>query len=129
MKRILSLILLVSFLLCGCSYKNNTPKEETKIVINLPKDNTVNGYRTDKVASAVVSMPDKIKAEDTAIAENETNANNGISKELCGNKNSKVFHSSSCGSVTKMKDNNKIYFKNRNEFISNGYKPCSRCNP
>lgn len=72
-------------------------------------------------------MPDTIKAEDTAVI--SALENESTSKDYCGNKNSKVFHSASCGSVTNMKEANKVYFKDRNEFMSQGYTPCSRCNP
>lgn len=46
-----------------------------------------------------------------------------------GNRNSKVFHHSWCTSVNQMKDNNKVTFDNRDDAISQGYRPCKRCNP
>ncbi|HOC94201.1 MAG TPA: MBL fold metallo-hydrolase [bacterium] len=44
-----------------------------------------------------------------------------------GNVNSKIFHRPSCGSLPAEK--NRIYFKSRNEAISQGYRPCKKCNP
>ena len=52
-----------------------------------------------------------------------------IESVYIGNKNSHVFHSASCNSVKDMKEKNKIEFQSRDEAITNGYKPCSRCNP
>ena len=46
-----------------------------------------------------------------------------------GNKNSKVFHQSNCGSVTRMKDKNKVPFGSRDAAISAGYDPCDNCTP
>lgn len=46
-----------------------------------------------------------------------------------GNKKSHVFHSASCNSVKDMSEKNKIEFQSRDEAITKGYKPCSRCNP
>ena len=45
------------------------------------------------------------------------------------NKNTLVFHYANCSSVSQMNDENKGYSNDRNELISNGYKPCGRCNP
>ena len=46
------------------------------------------------------------------------------------NKNSKVFHRSTCVSVRNMKEYNKIYSEQtRAEIINMGYSPCHNCNP
>lgn len=96
----------------------------------MPKDNSVNGYRNNKNdASQTTSMPDIIYADNTVVVDDYISDKNDITKDFCGNKNSKVFHNSSCGSVSKMKEENKVYFKNRDEFINNGYKPCNSCKP
>ena len=46
-----------------------------------------------------------------------------------GNKNSKIFHKSSCPSVLSMKDKNKEESESRDYFVEKGYKPCDNCNP
>ena len=46
-----------------------------------------------------------------------------------GNKNSEVFHQSNCGSVTRMKDKNKVPFSSREAAIAAGYDPCDNCTP
>ena len=46
------------------------------------------------------------------------------------NKNTKKFHYPSCGSVSDMKEKNKLFFDGtRDELIQKGYSPCKRCNP
>ena len=46
-----------------------------------------------------------------------------------GNANTGKFHVSSCSSVSKMSEGNKVYFSSRDEAINQGYVPCKRCNP
>ena len=46
-----------------------------------------------------------------------------------GNKNSKVFHQSNCGSVTNMKEKNKVPLESRDAAIASGFKPCNNCKP
>ena len=45
------------------------------------------------------------------------------------NGNSGKFHVASCSSVSKMSENNKIFFSSRDEAVSQGYEPCKICNP
>ena len=46
------------------------------------------------------------------------------------NNDSMKFHFSTCGSVSNMKDENKIYSTDtRDELILEGYSPCGNCNP
>lgn len=52
-----------------------------------------------------------------------------VSASYIGNKNSYVFHKSTCSSVDKMKDKNKVPLSSRDEAISRGFDPCERCNP
>ena len=46
-----------------------------------------------------------------------------------GNSNTGKFHRSSCGSVSQMRDYNKVGFDSRSEAINAGYDPCKRCKP
>lgn len=57
--------------------------------------------------------------------DNQTEKKDG---KIIGNKNSKVYHQESCSSVSRMSDNNKIYFNSQDEAEKNGYKPCKNCN-
>lgn len=47
--------------------------------------------------------------------------------EYIGNKNSKVFHRSSCTSLPA--EHNRIYFKTREAAVRAGYNPCGQCKP
>lgn len=44
-----------------------------------------------------------------------------------GNRNSKKFHLPSCSTLPA--EQNRVYFKTREEAINAGYSPCKRCNP
>ena len=46
-----------------------------------------------------------------------------------GNKNSHIFHRTSCESVQKMKKKNQVEFVLKNQALDEGYKPCQSCNP
>lgn len=121
MKRILSVILCLCFVFTvGCqSEKTENKPEKQEVVINMPTDDSVNGYRNEDYTSVQV-----IPETEVSVSNKDT-----VSSSYCGNKNSKVFHKSSCGSVSNMKDSNKVYFSSRDEFIENGYSPCQKCNP
>lgn len=46
-----------------------------------------------------------------------------------GNKNSHIFHYSSCSGAKSMNEKNKVEFETREDAVNAGYKPCSTCNP
>lgn len=134
MKKLFSVILIFCFTLSfsGCSANtdnnSNSPTKE-KVEINLPNDNSVNGYRVkEPQKDDTLSMPDQIKQDDTNIISGISNTDSN-SYAYCGNKNSKVFHTISCGSLSDMKDKNKVFSSDRNSLISQGYHPCNRCKP
>lgn len=52
-----------------------------------------------------------------------------IEVSYVGNKNSHVFHNSTCSSASSMSEKNKVAFSSRDEAIDAGYKPCGKCNP
>ena len=136
MKKIISIILILClvFSLSGCSAvseKSHNAETKEKVVINEPEDNTVNGYRTEKPKTNTdkSSMPDKISKDEISVQSSFTPNSPSNSTGYYGNKNSKFFHSASCGSVSKMKEENKVFAKTREEMISSGYKPCGSCKP
>ena len=130
-KRLSVIILVISALLCGCSANaENFSDKDCGVIINMPADGTVNGYRKPG-ASAVAAdngnneMPNIIPAEDTVIASDTATA----AQNYCGNKNSKVFHKSDCTFARNISDENRVFLSSRDEFIANGYTPCKKCNP
>ena len=130
-------VFLVLLCLCGCSPNNSdmTDNTHSQITINLPTDDTVNGYRQDNESQ---SMPQTISADEVKPA--SPNQNSSVSKEqnstventkteYIGNLNTHIFHKSTCGSVGTMNEENKIIFEGRDDAINDGYTPCKRCNP
>lgn len=134
MKKILLILFIILMLIftsgCNNTDTNSKPKNTVsqKVKINLPQDNTVNGYRISSIETATDEMPNQIPIDEVEINNNATENTDNYSKDYCGNKSSKVFHHSDCGSVAKMNDENK-YFADRETLINEGYKPCGRCNP
>lgn len=121
-KLILPIIICIFItLFSGCTAKKTENFNEVKI--NMPKDNSVNGYRTE---SSKNSYPNTIEGS-SVIAGNVSQDTNSYT--YCGNKNSKVFHKKSCSSVKTIKEENYIYFSSREEFINKKYTPCKKCNP
>ena len=126
---ILCFFLFVSF--CGCN-ESKTDTTRDAVVINLPKDNSVNGYRTENpdYSDKTVISADSVAVDNTDSKYYSSKTENTTTKgNYCLNTNSKIYHKSSCGSVSSMKEENKSYFSDKNEATRNGYKPCQRCNP
>ncbi len=146
MRKLLIVFLCLTSVLCLSSCDNNdTAENREPVVINMPKDDSVNGYRTEDTyfEDDLVISDDKVGI-DTAPSQNITNKDQVIGNQTsnvgstisgnengayCANKNSGVFHKAECSSVAKMKQENKVYFESSELAISNGYKPCGRCKP
>ncbi len=75
---------------------------------------------TDNVSYTVVSTSSETVSETTA----------AIKITYIVNMNTGKFHCEDCPSVEQMSEHNKReYVGDRDELISNGYKPCKRCEP
>ena len=109
--------------MCVCSTNSEESKEKPPVVISLAEDDSVNGYRENPKNS------NKISADDVVVGTTPTVNNSTSDEKYCGNKNSKVLHKNSCGSVSKMKDANKVFYKSKEEALNQGYKPCGSCKP
>ena len=109
--------------------KDNSYGHPHDEVMSRLRDADVEVYRTDMLGDIVVHSDGE-----TVTFENDNSdmvqeiPENAAKTEYIGNKNSKVFHKSSCDSVSSMKENNK-YFADRSSLISEGYKPCGKCKP
>lgn len=104
MKRIIALILctIVSANLTSC------------------KKDYSNYNNTDNVSYTVVSTTQETVSETTA----------AIQITYIVNTNTGKFHRTDCPSVEQMSEKNKRkYVGDRDDLISNGYKPCKRCEP
>ena len=131
MKRLLVLLLVLSLLLTvtGCS-EAETASSNGPVVINLPKDNSVNGYRlkpaeTENSQGEIVDA-NNVKVESQVADTDPTEAPKII---YCANVESMYFHKSDCSSVKKMKEENKFYLRDRAQLIADGYTPCKQCKP
>ncbi|MFD0751200.1 Ada metal-binding domain-containing protein [Mucilaginibacter calamicampi] len=49
--------------------------------------------------------------------------------KLGGNKKLKIYGTLKCGSGRRMKLENRVFFKNEEEALANGYRPCGNCMP
>ena len=129
MKRCLLPVFLCLAIVCGCS-SGEAKRQSIEILDSRGKPAKEYSSSQEVIADSNVGeengMPNYINGEDTAVTAEKPNSPSG---NYCGNKNSKVFHLVSCSSAKKTKEENKIYLGSREEFISKGYKPCSRCNP
>jgi hypothetical protein len=47
--------------------------------------------------------------------------------ELAGNVKLKIYGKLSCSSGKRMKLQNRVFFKNTEEALTNGYRPCGHC--
>ena len=153
--------IIICFCLAGCASSDTSKTNiDNKIVINMPNDDTVNGYRNNMDDTTENGMPDKIKEDEIGIENSssiedsdevilnnsqttsskntesiikneskpEIRDSENNSKKYCGNKNSKVFHKTDCGSVKNMKVENKVY-ATKQELLNDNYKACGKCNP
>lgn len=59
----------------------------------------------------------------------DTSSSSSASGSYVGNANSGKFHESTCTSVGKMSEKNKVFFSSRDEAVNQGYVPCKICNP
>ena len=122
-KNIIYFILLIFLLtICGCS---DTKNQASTITINLPSDDSVNGYRISEPQPNITDgMPDII-ADDNVFVENNSNKK----QKYYANTKSKKFHLKSCIYATKLDEENLFITSDRNSLISQNYSPCKKCEP
>jgi hypothetical protein len=77
-------------------------------------------------------LPEKYYAEDeeeASMISLRSLPTDDVESAFIGNKNSHVFHRSTCSSASSMSEKNKVAFSSREEAVDAGYKPCGKCNP
>ena len=130
MKRLLIIFCCLA-MLSGCQAAGNNSGADTetdshvKITVNMPSDDTVNGYREENYVQS--GIPDIIPIED--VVPSAPPASDENSASFIGNSSSHIFHKPDCSSAENMKDGNKVMFASRDEAVSAGYTPCKRCSP
>lgn len=107
----------------GCG---SLPAEHNRVYFDTAQEAASAGY-----APCGSCEPSTLGQENDAPAEPQNQQESGTLPDdigaYIGNKNSKKFHSSSCGSLPKEK--NRIYFDTRDAAIDAGYDPCGNCRP
>lgn len=81
-----------------------------------PSGSTVRNSQPDK-AEVQEKVEDPVEESGAAVEE----------AQYIGNKNSKAFHKTKCGSLPN--EDNRAYFNSRDEAVNSGYKPCGNCKP
>lgn len=135
LRKSLSILLIVLVLLIPIGCESITLTESrAEIKINMPKDDTVNGYRTESVAvnNSNTIPADKVGVESQKPSKTSSEVKGSSFAEhiqYCANTNSKIFHKTDCGSAKNLKEENKYITSNREELMLDGYTPCKKCNP
>lgn len=114
---VLALVLTFSFV--GCSGETEKANEvNQKITITEDGKNGLKEYKKGSSGWSGTSSPKKSSPDPQ-----------GKTVAYCANKKSMKFHLSDCGSVDKIKPENKYETNDRSELINAGYSPCAICNP
>ena len=104
----LGLIIVLLFVLCGCSAEKYNI-EENEII-----EASTNAVVTTKEAAVTEE-----KEVETEYAEEK------ITYTIIGNRNSKKYHLPTCGTLPYPE--NQVFFKSAEEAATYGYKPCKKC--
>lgn len=120
----------IAVISCGKDNKYGHPNKETLDKLNA---RGIPYYRTDKLGTiTVMSDGQKVWTDNTA-SESQAPVQTAESEQTAQtyvlNTNSKRIHTPDCTSVAKMSDKNKAYTNDYDKAISEGYEPCSVCNP
>ncbi len=106
------------------------PHKETVNRLNKYNVETFETYNYGNIVAVSNGNEIKFSFENEKVQsseKSETKQNNMVSEQFIGNKNSKKFHLPSCSGLPT--DKNKVLFNSRNEAVSAGYSPCSKCKP
>ena len=80
-------------------------------------------------ANSNTHVADTHSSSSSSSSHSTESSSSSTSGNYIGNSNTGKFHDSSCQSVSKMSDRNKVSFSSRNQAINQGYIPCKICNP
>ena len=80
-------------------------------------------------ANSNTHVADTHSSSSSSSSHSTESSSSSTSGNYIGNSNTGKFHDSSCQSVSKMSDRNKVSFSSRNQAINQWYIPCKICNP
>ena len=123
-----------SIIFCGKGNQYGHPHQET---LTLLQNLGINIYRTDLNGTILLETNGtdyRISTEKESIRappllKSETKTSESQEYKYAASKNSDVFHYISCFYVARIKPENLILFKTREEAIASGRRPCKKCNP
>lgn len=122
MQKFLTPLILIVFILfiCGCGEpKVETENPSSEFSVIMPKDDTVNGYRTN--------IP-SIKQEGNNSSNKETYTP-PVTDGYFINTSTKKFHLHTCRYAKQGSANAENVSKSRDELLNDGYSPCKICKP
>lgn len=91
-------------------------------------DVNVSSSATSTVATTS-SSSDSSSSHSSSVAKSTQSTASSSSANYIGNSNSFKFHKASCREVSRMSENNKVFFNSRDDAINGGYVGCKICNP
>lgn len=116
---------IISVFLCGCSQQNTASDAADTVTVNMPTDDSINGYRLEGQKN-----PENISSSAIKSSSAETVTEDAAKlKTYCASRSSAKFHLSTCGIVKNIKAENLFTTDNREELTEKGYEPCQKCNP
>ena len=134
-------MLFLTFNFTGCDVIGTSSTREP-VKINMPTDDTVNGYKTKNTSSksdygnvdagkvTVESKPSEVSNNVSSTNENKTPDSESNTKiQYIGSLNGKIFHKTTCGSAKNIKEEYRFVTSNRDDFLNLGYSPCQKCEP
>jgi len=123
-----------NIIFCGKGNQYGHPHQET---LGLLQNLGINIYRTDLNGTILVEtkgtdyqvFTEKESIRAPPIVKSETKTSESQGYKYAASKNSDVFHYIGCFYVARIKPENLILFKTREESIASGRKPCKKCKP
>ncbi|MBE3128386.1 MAG: hypothetical protein IMZ60_01775, partial [Actinobacteria bacterium] len=123
-----------SIIFCGKGNQYGHPHQET---LTLLQSLGINIYRTDLNGTILVETNgtdyqvsiEKENIRAPPIVKSEIKTFDSQEYKYAASKNSDVFHYINCFYVARIKPENLILFRTREESIASGRRPCKKCNP
>jgi len=124
----------IAVICCGQGNKYGHPHQET---ISLLQSLGIEIYRTDLNGTILVKtdgidyqvFTEKESIRAPPIVSTETETDETQKYKYAASKKSEVFHYITCSYVARIKPENLILFKTREEAIASGRRPCKNCKP